>query len=130
MNETQQAAAIERIAQIAVPVKDVARATAFYRDVLGLKLWLEVSGMSFFELGGVRIMLAKAEEGEHDHPASIIYYQVADIHTMHAALSARDVHFEGEPHKVADMGTYELWMAFFRDTENNTLALTSDKRKS
>ena len=33
------------------------------------------------------------------------------------------VRFEGEPHLIAKMPTHDLWMAFFRDSEQNLLAL-------
>jgi methylmalonyl-CoA/ethylmalonyl-CoA epimerase len=48
---------------------------------------------------------------------------------MHAAfqtLSAREVRFEGQPHVIAKRPDHELWMAFFRDSENNLLALMSE----
>jgi len=36
------------------------------------------------------------------------------------------VRFNGKPHKIADMGDYELWMAFFYDLDYNMLALMSE----
>ena len=33
-----------------------------------------------------------------------------------------------EPHLIAKMPDHELWMAFFRDGEGNTLALMHEKR--
>jgi methylmalonyl-CoA/ethylmalonyl-CoA epimerase len=38
------------------------------------------------------------------------------------------VRFKGVPHLVARMPDHELWMAFFDDTEGNTLALMSEVR--
>jgi predicted enzyme related to lactoylglutathione lyase len=121
--------AIQRIGQISVPVKDVQRATTFYRDVLGLRLWLELPGMSFFDCGGIRLMLSVAEDPAYAHPSSIIYYNVADLEAMHASLVAQEVRFLREPHMIADLGAVELWMAFFHDTERNVLALMSEKPK-
>jgi methylmalonyl-CoA/ethylmalonyl-CoA epimerase len=119
--------AIQRIGQISVPVKDLVRATSFYRDILGLRLWLEVPGMAFFDCGGIRVMLAIAEDPEFDHRASILYYQVADIEAMHGSLVAQGVRILKDPHMIADMKAYELWMSFFRDTEDNVLALMCEK---
>ena len=121
---------IQRIGQISVIVKDLVRATAFYRDVLGLRLWLEVPGMAFFDCGGIRVMLGVAEDPEFDHRASILYYQVADIETVHASLVAQGVRILRDPHMIADMKAYELWMSFFRDTEDNVLALMCEKASS
>src|SRR5215469_6790447 len=119
------AAAIERIGQIAVNVRDLDRALAFYRDVLGLKFLFAAPKMAFFDCGGVRLMLATPEKPELDHPASIIYYRVGDLSAVHAALSARNVRFEAAPHLVARMADHELWMAFLRDSEENLLGLMS-----
>jgi predicted enzyme related to lactoylglutathione lyase len=126
MSTLEPLQAIQRIGQIAVPVKDLDRATAFYTDVLGLRLRLEVQEMSFFDCGGVRLMLATSR-GDVPQHASIIYYQVADIDAMYSALVARGVSFLQKPHMIAQLGAHALWMAFFRDTEDNTLALMCEK---
>jgi methylmalonyl-CoA/ethylmalonyl-CoA epimerase len=85
--------------------------------------------MAFFDLSGVRLMLGIAETPEYDHPGSVVYFDVPDIRASWADLRARGVAFEGEPHLVADLGSRELWMAFFKDTEGNTLALMSEVPK-
>ena len=122
---------VRRIGQIAVTVRDTARASAFYRDVLELQhLFDAAPAMSFFECGGVRLMLAVPETGEHDHPSSILYLEVADIQRSHAVLADRGVAFEGAPHLVADLGDRELWLAFFHDSEANMLALMSEVPKA
>jgi catechol 2,3-dioxygenase-like lactoylglutathione lyase family enzyme len=118
--------ALSHIAQIAVTVKDLARATAFYRDTLGMTLLFEVPGLAFFDCAGVRLMLDKPEQPEFDHPASIIYYKVDDITAATAALEAAGVTFDAQPHRIAQLATHDIWMAFFRDTEHNLLAITSE----
>jgi methylmalonyl-CoA/ethylmalonyl-CoA epimerase len=117
----------DRIAQIAVPVHDIDRAKAFYRDVLGLAFLFEFPGLAFFDIGGVRLMLSIPEE-EFDHPASIIYYRVADLDAAYARIHALDIEFIREPHLVARMPDHELWMAFLRDPAGNTLALMEERR--
>jgi len=119
---------LERIGQIAVPVKDVARAVAFYRDRLGMKLLFEAPpGLAFFGCGDVRLMLSAPETPELAHPASILYYRVADIDAAHASLLDRGVRFEHPPQLVHRAETYELWMAFLRDSEDNLLALMQER---
>ena len=118
-----------RIGQIAVVVHDLDRAVAFYRDTLGLRLLFQAPPkLAFFDCGGIRLMLSLPEEAEFDHPGSILYYKVDDIQGTWATLRDRGADFRGEPHLVVRMPDHELWMAFFRDTEGNTLALMSEVR--
>lgn len=116
------------IGQISMNAHDVDRATAFYSDVLNLPLLFRAGHMSFFDCGGVRLMLSRPEKPEYDHPGSVLYFKVADIEAMHRQLLDRGVSFLGEPHLIARMPDHELWMAFFKDTEGNTLALMTEKR--
>jgi methylmalonyl-CoA/ethylmalonyl-CoA epimerase len=118
---------LSRIGQIFVNVKDIERATAFYRDILGMTFLFEAPpSMAFFDCDGIRLMLGVADRADLDHPASIIYYKVDDIERVYEAFKARGVHFETKPHLVAPMPTYDLWLADFRDSENNLLALMSE----
>jgi methylmalonyl-CoA/ethylmalonyl-CoA epimerase len=120
---------LESIGQIAINVKDTARARAFYRDVLGLRHLFDAGpNLAFFQCGGVRLMLSPPSKPEHDNPGSIIYYKVADLVATHAAMVARGAAFEAEPHLVATMPDHALWMAFLRDSEGNLLALMEEKR--
>jgi methylmalonyl-CoA/ethylmalonyl-CoA epimerase len=118
---------LRRIGQIAVIVQDVARATRFYRDVLGMRLLFEAPpGLAFFDCGGVRLMLSLPEGAETAAASSILYYEVADIHQAYDTLAARGVQFEDRPHVVAPLGDRDLWMSFLRDSERNLLALMSE----
>lgn len=40
--------------QVAMTTSDLARATVFYRDVMGLPFQFEANGMAFFDVAGVR----------------------------------------------------------------------------
>ena len=79
MEATTMAIGISRLGQVAINVHDVARATAFYRDRLGLPLLFTAGNLAFFDCGGVRLMLDRAEKPEFDHPSSILYFAVPDI---------------------------------------------------
>ena len=114
-----------RIGQIAVNARDLDRATAFYRDRLGLPLLFEVPGMAFFQAGDLTLMLGLPSEPEFDHPASILYFDVADIEASYRALAERGVSFRSKPHVVHRDAGREMRLAFFTDTEGNTLALMS-----
>lgn len=117
---------LSAIGQIAMPVRDPARAAAFYRDVLRLPFLFAAPPLAFFDCGGVRLMLSVPESAAHDHPGSILYFRVADIAAAHADLTARGVRVEQPPHLIATLSDHELWLAFFADGEGNTLALMGE----
>jgi methylmalonyl-CoA/ethylmalonyl-CoA epimerase len=115
--------AISRLGQIAINVHDVDRATAFYRDILGLPLLFTAGSLAFFDCGGVRLMLTHPEKPEFDHPSSVLYFAVPDITAAHQQMLNSGVSFEDEPHLIASMPNHDLWMTFFHDSEENLLAL-------
>jgi methylmalonyl-CoA/ethylmalonyl-CoA epimerase len=117
---------IARLGQVSVNAHDLERATNFYRDTLGLRHLFSAGKMAFFDCAGVRLMVSLPEKAEFDHPGSILYFSVADIKAAHRQLLAQGVHFEAEPHIVARMPASDLWMAFFRDSEDTLLALMSE----
>ncbi|HSQ31172.1 MAG TPA: VOC family protein [Gemmatimonadaceae bacterium] len=118
-----------RIGQIAIVCRDVARATAFYRDTLGLRHLFDAGpNLSFFDCGGVRLMLSTAEGREHEHASSILYFFISGIEDTHRELSAKGVQFVDAPHLIARMPDHELWLAAFTDSEGNTMAIMEEKR--
>lgn len=117
---------LSRIGQIGVVIDDLERATAFYRDTLGLPYLFDVPGqMAFFDCDGVWLMLSLPEGETTVGTGSLLYFDVDDIGAAHETLASRGVEFDAVPHRIADMGSYELWMAFFRDPDANVLALRS-----
>jgi methylmalonyl-CoA/ethylmalonyl-CoA epimerase len=121
-------AGLTTIGQIAVKAADVKRAEAFYRDVLGMKHLFSFPGLAFFDCGGVRLMLSRPEKPEFDH-TSIIYYRVPDVKTAYESLRGKGVDFIDSPHIVHQDARHELWMAFFKDSEGNHLAVMSEAPK-
>lgn len=120
---------LHEIGQIAVPVSDIDRAIAFYRDMLGMTfLFKAPPGLAFFDCNGIRLLLDAAAETRADVNPSIIYYKVPDIQAAFQALSSRGVPFNELPHLVAKMPDHDLWMAFFNDPDKNTLALMCEIR--
>jgi methylmalonyl-CoA/ethylmalonyl-CoA epimerase len=126
MENRDPALSLDRIRQIAINVHDLDRAKQFYRDILGLRFLFEVPQLAFFDAGGVRLMLGRAEEGELDHPASILYYSVTDIVGAHRTLVDRGVRVEEKPQLVAPMPDHDLWISSYRDSEDNVFALMSE----
>jgi methylmalonyl-CoA/ethylmalonyl-CoA epimerase len=128
---SEQNISLGKIAQIAINVRDLDRATTFYKKKLGMKHLFSVPPkMAFFDCDGIRLMLAIPERPDLDHPSSILYFKVADIDTAYDALMKRGARFEGKPILVAPMETCDLWLAEFRDSEDNVLALMCEKPKA
>ncbi|HXW92506.1 MAG TPA: VOC family protein [Terriglobales bacterium] len=128
MNSPGVGIGITRLGQVAIRAHDIDRAAAFYQSRLGLPLLFRGGKLAFFDCGGVRLMVTVAEKPEFDHPSSILYFAVPDIRGAHQQLRDQGVWFEAEPHVVAKMPDHDLWMTFFRDSEQNLLALMSEVR--
>ena len=117
---------LSAIGQVSVTVQDLDRAVSFYREQLGMSFLFQVPNMAFFDCAGVRLMLTLPEAGSEDVHTSILYYKVDDIQDAYRIMKDRNVQFVGRPHKIADLEDHELWMAFFRDSETNLLALMAE----
>ena len=129
MTPTTQPFGLSSIGQIFVRARDLDRAVRFYRDTLGMPFLFQAPPqMAFFQCGPTTVMVGVPESPEFDHPASTIYYLVPDIDAAHATLRGRAVEFISEPHLVHRAADYDLWLADFRDSEGNVLALMDRKR--
>ena len=122
---------LSAIGQIFVRARNLDRAVHFYRETLGMPVLFQAPPqMAFFKCGDVSLMLGVPEQPELDHPASVIYYLVPDIEGAHATLRGRGVEFAVEPHLVYRAPDHDLWLAEFRDSEGNVLALMSRKPRA
>jgi catechol 2,3-dioxygenase-like lactoylglutathione lyase family enzyme len=112
---------VERTDFVSVPVRDMERATRFYRDTLGLP---QVSDGAWpeFQLGeNLSVYLVEPQrmgvESWEPHTAQIAL-RVPDVAETRRELEERGVAFEGE---ILDTGVCH--MAFFRDPDGNALML-------
>lgn len=120
---------VSEIGQIAVVVSDVAKATTFYRDVLGLKfLFAAGPNLAFLAAESVRIMLTTPQGHGEAGKNSILYFKVNDIAATHAAVVARGATSERAPQLTAKMPDHELWIGFVRDPDGNLVGLMSEVR--
>jgi predicted enzyme related to lactoylglutathione lyase len=111
---------IERTDFYSVPVQDMARAKAFYRDTLGMRSpnwdapWPEI------ETGNVSLYLINpASLGREFVPhIADVALRVADVAQARSELEARGVEFDGD---IRDTGVCH--MTLFRDSEGNQLML-------
>jgi methylmalonyl-CoA/ethylmalonyl-CoA epimerase len=120
---------LDHIGQIALPVADVDRAEAFYRDVLGLRWLYRFGDLTFFDCAGVRLLLEKTLDAGGVPRSSVIYFRCADIALAVGELRGRGVVFDGVPHLIARMDDHDLWMCFFRDPDGHALALMQEAPK-
>lgn len=121
----RQSVQLDEIGQIALTVRDLARAKDFYQNTLGMKFLFDAGTMAFFQCGTIRLMIGLGEETV-SIGGTILYFKVEDIEAIHHVLMGRGVGFVQPPHLVARMPSHDLWMAFLKDTEGNTLGLMSE----
>jgi len=114
---------LSKLAQIALSTRDLPKAVSFYRDVLGLKLMFEVSGMAFFDAGGVRLMIGPAHHRGDLQNNTYVYFDAGDWNATEAALTARGLTFERPAEIVQRDGAKEHAIRFFKDPDGNALAI-------
>ena len=126
---TAPSPALSEIGQIAVVVSDVAKATSFYRDILGLKfLFAAGPNLAFLGAGPVRLMLTTPQGAGEVGKNSILYFKVSDINATHAAIVARGAKNDRAPALVAKMPDHDLWIGSVRDPDDNLVGLMSEVR--
>ncbi len=126
---TSPSAGFLEVGQIAITVSDVAQATSFYRDVLGLKfLFAAGPNLAFLAAGSVRIMLSTAQGHGEPGKNSTLYFRVVDVTATQAAMEARGARRERAPQLAAKMPDHELWIGFLRDPDGNLVGLMEEKR--
>ena len=114
------------LTQVALPVEDVARATAFYRDRLGLThLFDAPPGLSFLACGATRLMLSRPEGERIAGP--LLYYGVESAAQAEQALAEDGVDFVEPARCIARVGDRNIWLAIARDGEGNLFGLMSEE---
>lgn len=112
---------VERVDFVSVPVTDLERSTAFYRDTLGLEqvgegLWPEFQlgeNVSLYLLDPTNI--EQEFTGPHSSPIAL---RVPDVEGARRELEAKGVVFAGET-----FDTSVCRMAHFTDPDGNVLML-------
>jgi methylmalonyl-CoA/ethylmalonyl-CoA epimerase len=123
MGQPEKNGTLAKIVQIALGTRDLPKAIAFYRDTLGLKLMFEVSGMAFFETGGVRLMIGPNETGKAPQGDAYVYFDAGDWQETEAALERRGVKFDRPAEIIQRTEGKEHALRFFKDPDGNFLAI-------
>ena len=120
------AVALHQIGQIAVTVDDVDVAEEFYTQSLGLRKLFRFGNLLFVDCAGVRLLIEKSNVSPFAPTSSIVYFKSPDLRVTVAQLQLRGVAFVSPPQFVATLEDHDLWMAFFKDSSGNTLALMQE----
>lgn len=129
MSVTATSPGLSALHQIALPVQSqqLSRAVAFYQNTLCIPHLFTFGTLAFFGCWGVRLLLSEPERDIPFSPANtFLYFRADDIHAAYNTLAEQGVEFEQAPHIVGSTGTHDVWLAAFRDTEGNPLALMSE----
>ena len=110
---------VEQVDFVAIPARDMERAIAFYRDVIGLPQSAYVENE--FEAGNVTLMIWAPEAQGHEfrnNGQGDVALRVPDVAAARAELEAKGIEFVGEI-----LGTGVCHMSFFADPDGNSLML-------
>ncbi|MGY4707795.1 VOC family protein [Candidatus Bipolaricaulota sp. J31] len=106
---------------VTLKVRDLGRAVAFYRDVLGLDPKYRFEDYAGFDVGGVEVGLktwGELEPPREEEP--LVNFLVDDVDRACGELSARGVRFAKGPEDTPWGGR----IAVFQDPDGNTLQLS------
>ncbi len=119
---------IDKIGQIAITVSNIEKSMLFYRDTIGLKYLFHDNNVALFDLNGIRLMLGKNESDQKKPFGMIIYFMVNEINSEFEKIKNKGVKTIREPHFTAKYNDKEIWLAFFKDMDENIFALMEERR--
>jgi catechol 2,3-dioxygenase-like lactoylglutathione lyase family enzyme len=115
---------------IVICTRDRARATAFYRDTLGLTIAYEDKFAAVFNIEGVTLRVSiVADFTPHEH--TIVGFTVPDVAATVKALCEKGVIFNSYQHVRQDeLGIWTapggaIRVAWFKDPDGNVLSVTN-----
>jgi len=119
--------ALSTIGYVILHVQNVEKATAFYRDQLGLKVKMQEG--NWVELDTGKTVLALHAEQETKFPAepkgpTCVVFNVDDVNATYEHLNNAGVKFEEKPRQVCEIGPGQIGVsADFRDLDGNLLSI-------
>lgn len=116
------------ILQVAIPAKDIERATAFYRDTLGMTYLFNAPNMAFLDCGGIRIYLDANPGVKEPGGNSLLYFRTDDIDRAHSQLQSSGADIHQAPGIIAKLPDREVWLMWIRDSESNLLGIMEERK--
>lgn len=117
------------VMQLAIPVTNIERATAFYRDTLGFPLLMNAPNMAFLDCGGVRIYLDANPGVVEAGKSSLIYFRAQNIDRAHSNFQESGVTIFQPPQIIASLPDRNVWLMWIRDSESNLLGVMEERKK-
>lgn len=111
---------IGKLGTVMLVVRDLDRSTAFYRDILGLKVKSQSPGWTQLDAGHIVLGLHLETDRLKVEPREAVQFgfEVADVQQAAIALKSKGVKFLMEPHQES-FG----WLAIFKDPDGHHIQL-------
>lgn len=118
-----------RLMQITLPVKDLDRSVAFYRDSLGMTVRLRGKRAAMMlDAGGFSLRLEQSDKVEPGEGVEI-YFSDPGL-SRFKALSERGVKFIGPPEIAGRLDGKEIRLAEFTDPDGHAVGLMGEAPQS
>lgn len=113
-----------QLEQVALTVSNLDAARRFYKDKLGLPLLFEANNMLFFDVDGVRLMIAyDAARQRQVRTSSILYFHVDGFEDALSRLRSSHAKLVGPVETVQSTSAGSLKLQQFEDADGNMLAI-------
>ena len=122
---------LSNLSYVIAYVKDIAKATEFYRDILGMKLKVDSAAWVEFETGHTTLALHTIENPV-SHPKegmTELVFQVENVYDAYDELKKLGVSFSHEPKQVCEEGDTVGMSTSFTDADGNKLSIYSNVQK-
>src|SRR6516225_4940772 len=111
---------LSQIKAIMLGVGDLARALAFYRDKLGLKIIMQEPQLALLQCGTVMLGLNRGlPQATPLAGGTEVVFQVENVRAAYRSLMAAGILFVTAPRQA----TPHEWVAPFRDTDGHLLSI-------
>lgn len=113
------------LSYVIIYVTDTAKAVAYYRDTLGMKVKMEEDGWVEIDAGATTLALHHADKmpKREIEGSPILVFSVDKIKVAYDSLQEKGIKFHHEPHQVCETPDGIGMSASFSDPWGNTLSI-------